>query len=614
MMSQNILLVDDRQENLLLLESLLEEENREFLKAESGEEALKILLKHDVALILLDVQMPGMDGYETAALIRGSLKTKHIPIIFVTAISKEQKHIFKGYESGAVDFMFKPVDSNIMKSKVKVFLELDQKRKTVELKNKELQAVKKNTDNILENVINGLFLLDRDYIIKPQYSLALEEIFMQKDLGNQNFINFLDKKLSAKLKTTSEDYLEIMFRSDTYEEMLEDLNPMHEIEFEFKANPNDVSVSKVLSFTFKRIYDAEDEISELIATVTDITEKIRLAKKLKESEAYSKKQMEWIFNVLFVEPQLLREFIESVQKELYYIDDVLKQSEKGQDYQEGLVKIFRSMHLIKGNASLLNLKFFVSKAHEFEEKILIVQKKSKIQGPDFVSLVLLLVDMQGTLSEINNLIDRIGNIHTHFQSMHSNESKSFIQSLQNLINNTAGELNKKIRFEHKKFDAGIIPYQYRLSIKEIIIQLVRNAIYHGIESPDDRINMGKNASGSIEMSSFVDKNSFGFIIKDDGRGLQIKKLREKAKTSGKWKKYEIEKWDEKQITDTIFISGISTLERADFGAGRGVGMDIVKEKVNNFVGEIAVNYEYGQFCEFIITLPFDKENFKLSQN
>ena len=90
---QQVLLVDDRPENLLSLESTLENENLIFLKAESGEEALKILLKEDVSLILLDVQMPGMDGFEAASLIRGKQKTRHIPIIFVTAISKEQKHI-----------------------------------------------------------------------------------------------------------------------------------------------------------------------------------------------------------------------------------------------------------------------------------------------------------------------------------------------------------------------------------------------------------------------------------------------------------------------------------------------------------------------------------------
>ena len=93
----NVLIVDDRPENLLALESLLENPSLNILKANSGNEALGLVLRHDFALVLLDVQMPEMDGFETAELMRSSLKTKHIPIIFVTAISKEQQHIFKGY-------------------------------------------------------------------------------------------------------------------------------------------------------------------------------------------------------------------------------------------------------------------------------------------------------------------------------------------------------------------------------------------------------------------------------------------------------------------------------------------------------------------------------------
>ena len=119
-----ILLVDDRPENLLVLENILEDPGLEFYKATSGNEALGLVLGNDFALVLLDVQMPGMDGFEIAELMRGIEKTKNIPIIFVTAISKEQKHIFKGYEAGAVDYLFKPLEPEILKSKVKVFLEL----------------------------------------------------------------------------------------------------------------------------------------------------------------------------------------------------------------------------------------------------------------------------------------------------------------------------------------------------------------------------------------------------------------------------------------------------------------------------------------------------------
>ena len=258
---QKVLLVDDRPENLLSLESTLENENLIFLKAESGEEALKILLKEDVSLILLDVQMPGMDGFEAASLIRGKQKTRHIPIIFVTAISKEQKHIFKGYESGAVDYLFKPIEPEIVRSKVKVLLDLDQQRRIVESQNQQLVIAKKDTDNILTNVKEGLFLLNIDNRIKPQYSRALEGMLGQSSLSDMDIRSLLKEGLSDDLHDTAFDYLELMFKEDIVEIDFAELNPL--IECPYIIQQSDKKITKYLTFNFKRIY-SEDQIEELI--------------------------------------------------------------------------------------------------------------------------------------------------------------------------------------------------------------------------------------------------------------------------------------------------------------------------------------------------------------
>src|SRR5437764_11470040 len=120
----NILLVDDKQENLVALEAILEPLGENLLYARSGEEALRQLLLHDVAVILLDVQMPELDGFETAALIKQREKTRAIPIIFLTAIAKDEAQVFRAYSSGAVDYLFKPFDPGVLRSKVAVFIDL----------------------------------------------------------------------------------------------------------------------------------------------------------------------------------------------------------------------------------------------------------------------------------------------------------------------------------------------------------------------------------------------------------------------------------------------------------------------------------------------------------
>ncbi|MDF2544467.1 MAG: diguanylate cyclase response regulator [Herbinix sp.] len=146
-----ILLVDDRPDNLFVLQSLLDNLDCRIVKATSGNEALSIMLDQEIALVLLDVQMPEMDGFEVAELMRGSEKTRYIPIIFVTAISKEQKCIFKGYEVGAVDYLFKPIEPVILQSKVRVFLELYNQKlliqgqaELLEIKIKELMEMQED--------------------------------------------------------------------------------------------------------------------------------------------------------------------------------------------------------------------------------------------------------------------------------------------------------------------------------------------------------------------------------------------------------------------------------------------------------------------------------------
>lgn len=137
----HFLLVDDLAENLVSLEALLRREDLVLLKARSGEEALELLLRHDVALALLDVQMPGMDGFELAEFMRGAMRTRHVPIIFLTAgAASDAQRRFRGYEAGAVDFINKPIEPDVLRSKANVFFELYRQRQQLERQRDELEA------------------------------------------------------------------------------------------------------------------------------------------------------------------------------------------------------------------------------------------------------------------------------------------------------------------------------------------------------------------------------------------------------------------------------------------------------------------------------------------
>jgi signal transduction histidine kinase len=161
----DVLLVDDLQENLVALEALIRRPDRRIFCARSGEEALSLMLEHSFALAILDVQMPGMNGFELAELMRGAERTRGIPIVFVSAAGRELGYAFRGYETGAVDFLFKPLDPVAVRSKVDVFVDLYRQREDLLRMQKDLERAVRMRDDFmsmvsheLRNPLNTLFL------------------------------------------------------------------------------------------------------------------------------------------------------------------------------------------------------------------------------------------------------------------------------------------------------------------------------------------------------------------------------------------------------------------------------------------------------------------------
>jgi len=208
----NILIVDDRPENLLTLEGILDSSELNLIKAHSGNEALGLLLEHSVALVLMDVQMPGMDGFETAEIMRSSDKTRHIPIIFVTAISKQRKHIFKGYEKGAVDYLYKPLDLEILKSKISAFVDFFKHKEALEETTHKLQKTIEQLHDAKEEAeeatrIKSVFLASMSHEIRTPLNgiIGIAELgLMDEDSTPMQADRYLD------IKTSGQNLLEII--------------------------------------------------------------------------------------------------------------------------------------------------------------------------------------------------------------------------------------------------------------------------------------------------------------------------------------------------------------------------------------------------------------------
>jgi PAS domain S-box-containing protein len=156
----NILLVDDQPANLLALEAMLEGLGQNLVRASSGDEALRKLLEHEFAVILLDVQMPGIDGFETARLIRARERSRQIPIIFITALSRSESNVFQGYSIGAVDYLFKPIVPEVLRSKVSFFVELFSKNQEIREQAAEIARMSRQNELILRSAADGLLGVD----------------------------------------------------------------------------------------------------------------------------------------------------------------------------------------------------------------------------------------------------------------------------------------------------------------------------------------------------------------------------------------------------------------------------------------------------------------------
>ena len=220
----NILIVDDRPENLLALEALLAAPDLNIVKVLTGREALKSILLQDFALILLDVQMPVMDGFETARIIKQREKSRHIPIIFLTAFSRGDRYMAEGYSVGAVDYLLKPIDPHALKAKVSVFVELHKKSQQFKLLNEELlktgsalkdanAALRGLNETLEQKVAERTEELQAAYKEMESFNYTVSHDLRAPLRHMRNFSQRLLAKYSDKLDEGGKDYLQRINRS-----------------------------------------------------------------------------------------------------------------------------------------------------------------------------------------------------------------------------------------------------------------------------------------------------------------------------------------------------------------------------------------------------------------
>jgi two-component system sensor histidine kinase/response regulator len=251
-----LLLIDDKPENLMALKSILDLPEREIISCLSGSEALQILLKKKVSLILVDVQMPDIDGYEFVKIIKSHPDTVSIPTIFVTAISNEQKYLSKAYDLGAVDFLSKPLNTEITRKKVESFLkiwdydqELKKLNETLAQKNEELEQfaniIAHDLKTPLGNIQTLINLIEEDHILNLDGEVA--GIFDMVKISSKRMSKLIDDILHYSKNVQNNEGTEVVNIEETLDEVLKLINPSANVQIE-KLNLNHNILFQPLAF------------------------------------------------------------------------------------------------------------------------------------------------------------------------------------------------------------------------------------------------------------------------------------------------------------------------------------------------------------------------------
>ena len=467
-------------------------------------------------------------------------------------------------------------------------------------------ALKSERDEIAvmkDNLKTGLFLMDRHYTIQPAYSKALEEILDMNELQGKKFTDLLSASIKAKERDTLEDYFEMVINRSFDVKMLEEINPI----VEFSYINEMTGEEKILRTAFAAV-DRGYGVFFILGSLENITTEKLLQKQLAEEENKRDDEMRALFQVIQVEPRVFNDFIEDTEYEFDRINRILKN--KGLSARQAMADIYQSVHAIKSNALILGLENFSDKLHELESKIKKLREEEDIPFEAVLHITVELEKLMKEKDKFRDTIDKIQSFRVKVGESRRQDRYVLVETLVKACEKAAAALNKKARFVVEELDGIVLEHGPRRIIKEVLTQLVRNAVYHGLETPEERSALGKNPEGLIRLFIKHGNNQIHIRLADDGRGLDFEKIRKKAENLHLFKRSE-EAEDKNQLLRVIFSPGFSTVEDADLHAGRGIGLNLVRERVRELRGSIKLQSEPGKGTVFNIYIPLE---LKMAQN
>lgn len=471
------------------------------------------------------------------------------------------------------------------------------------------EVARRETTEILKTVREGLLLLDDQLVISAQHSESIKFIFGDREYSGMSFRDLLQSLVVESEMNTAEEYIKLLLNEQVKENLIASLNPLVDVEVNLQEPSGAYSV-KHLSFRFNRTIE-DGVIRHILVTVLDVTENVELRAALEDAQQDSGMQLGALKRLLHVDSHSMQSFLVESEGALIAINEILK--EKAQhvyEYQDKINSSFRIMHKIKGDAGALELPHIVDMAHQFEEKLSALKSKEDLQGGDFLALTLSLNDFLSTIAELQEIV---GLFHRNnaaaapIPELKSNKPSASLDKapIRQLADRIAKEQDKEIELQFQLKDDELLPVQHGSLIQDCVIQLVRNSVVHGIETSNERRRIGKTVPGIIRITTEREGDAVRVAVRDDGRGIDLEQIREKAIANGLYSSEELESLPTTRLMSLIFEAGFSTKNSADEHAGRGVGMDVVRANVNQLGGRIRISNRASRYCEISFLVPID---------
>lgn len=447
----------------------------------------------------------------------------------------------------------------------------------------------------------GLFFMDKNYVIQDHYSRYLEEMLSDTNLFGKLFTDVISDSVTESELETIKDYFNMVIERSLDLDMLEDINPLTELHYVNKATGN----RKVFQCAFSSIERDKGEIFILV-TIYDITIRVELQQRLAEEETKRQEEMQSFFELVQVDPSVFNEYMNDMEHEFDSIDKTLKNEDMSA--HDALVKVYQSIHAMKSNAVILGLSVFGNKLHNLESKI---KKMREIKGDiPFGEMLNLTMDIEKIANEKEGFKDVISKLKTYSgggagvgAGGEKQSVKVLLDSLAKATSKAAEDSEKLIKFVANDVDSEALEKGPKRDIKDILMQLIRNSAIHGIETPEVRESRGKRETGIIKLSIKMseDKKTIQIKLSDDGNGLDYKKISEKALSKGLIKPENADNKD--LLMKAIFSPGFSTAETEGVHAGRGIGLNLVRDRIKEVNGSVKLKTEAGKGTIFFITVP-----------